>query len=79
VSYGSSWAEMNELNQTLPKAHCDGRLTFVRYEMLRAMRRAARHARLERPQVERIFWDNGVELVEAVRRDLDRVLGPARG
>jgi glutamate-1-semialdehyde 2,1-aminomutase len=71
VSYGSSWGEMNEKNQTLNKAHCDGRLTFVRYEMLRAMRRAARHASLSRVEIEDLFYNNAASLVEAARRDVN--------
>ena len=38
VAWGYSWTQMDENNQTFNKAHCDGRMTFVRYEMLRAMR-----------------------------------------
>ena len=77
VSYGSSWGEMNETNQTLNKAHCDGRMTFVRYEMLRSMRRAARHTGLGRREIEDLFYDNGARLVEAARGDLNRALGKA--
>ncbi len=66
VTYGFSWGEMDELNQTLNKTHCDGRFTFVRYEMLRGMRRAARYAGLSRLQVENIFYNNGQRLIERV-------------
>lgn len=75
VSYGSSWGEMNESNQTLNKAHCDGRMTFVRYEMLRAMRRAARHAGFSRSDIENLFYHNGANLVEAARRDVNASAG----
>src|SRR5262249_25559849 len=75
VSYGISWGEMNESNQTLNKAHCDGRMTFVRYEMLRAMRRAARRAGFGRSEIEDRFYHNGADLVEAAGRDLNAAAG----
>jgi glutamate-1-semialdehyde 2,1-aminomutase len=68
---------MDELNQNLNKSHCDGRMTFVRYEMLRAMRRAAHHAHLGRQQVEDIFHNNAARLIESARKDLAEVLGPS--
>ncbi len=72
ISYGSghSWAEMNEQNQTLNRSHCDGRMTFVRYEMLRAIRRAAQYTGLGRSAIEDIFHGNAATLIDSIRRDL---------
>jgi predicted TIM-barrel fold metal-dependent hydrolase len=75
VTYGRSWAQMDELNQTLNRAHCDGRFTFVRYEMLRGMKRAAIYANLTKAQIDAIFYDNGRKLIEDTRRNLNRILG----
>ncbi|MFN0165362.1 MAG: amidohydrolase family protein [Bryobacteraceae bacterium] len=70
VAWGRSWSNMDETNQTLLRSHCDGRFTFVRYEMLRAMRRAAGHARFTRAQVEDIFYNNAADLIGRVQRGL---------
>ena len=50
-------------------------MTFVRYEMLRAMRQAAPNARLSRAQIEDVFYNNGASLIESVRRDMTSILG----
>ena len=44
VAFGFAWAYLSETNHTLNLSHCDGRMTFTRYEQLRAMRRAAHAA-----------------------------------
>jgi Amidohydrolase len=74
VTYGYSWAEMDENNQTLNRSHCDGRFTFVRYEMLRGMKRAAMYARLTKQQVEAMFYDNGRNLIAGAEHDLKEAL-----
>jgi len=78
IAYGRAWASMHEQNQNLNTDHCDGRMTFVRYEMLRAMKRAARHAGYGPAQIEKLFFHNAVRLIEDTRRDLDEALGPVR-
>jgi len=75
TAWGHAWAEMNETNQTLSAGHCDGRLTFVRYEMLRAMRRAAKHAHLTPSQIEDVFYNNGASLIASIQQDLAAALG----
>lgn len=67
IAYGYSWVQMDETNQSFRISHCDGRMTFVRYEMLRAMRAAARHAGLAREGIEALFHGNASRLVETVR------------
>lgn len=75
IAFGKAWVSMHEANQTFNVDHCDGRMTFTRYEMLRAMKRAAKHARLTPEQIEDLFWNNAVRLVADIRRDMDAVLG----
>lgn len=65
---------MDKQNQTFNTDHCDGRMTFVCYEMLRAMRRAARNQRMTRNQIEDVFFNNAARLVEDVWSDLTRYL-----
>jgi len=49
-------------------------VSFVRYEMLRAMRRAALNQRLTRGQIEDVFYNNAARLVEDVWNDMSRSL-----
>jgi hypothetical protein len=49
-------------------SHCEPRMTFTRYEQLRAMRRAARRLGMTRQQNEALFHDTAVRLIESVRR-----------
>jgi len=74
IAWGYGWELMDSRNQTFNTDHCDGRMTFVRYEMLRAMRRAARNQRLTRNQIEDVFFNNAARLVEDVWNDLTRCL-----
>lgn len=76
IAWGYAWSQIDEHNQKLSVVHCDGRMTFVRYEMLRAMKRAAKYAGLNRQQIEDIFYNNADRLVNAVRNDLEHALGP---
>ena len=45
----------------------DLRLTFYGYESLRALRYAARWAKLSKEQIQAIFYDNSVNLIQSVR------------
>lgn len=67
VSFGFAWAYLSPKNQTLNLAHCDGRLTFTRYEQLRAMQRAARRLGITPAQHEALFFDTAMNLVQSVR------------
>ncbi len=40
VAFGRSWVAMSTDNQSFNVDHCDGRMTFTRYEMLRGMKQA---------------------------------------
>lgn len=74
IAWGYGWELMDGRNQTFNTDHCDGRMTFVRYEMLRAMRRAALNQRLTRGQIEDVFYNNAARLVEDVWNDVSRSL-----
>lgn len=74
VAWGYCWSQMDDTNQTLMRSHCFGGFTFVRYEMLRAMKRAARYAGLTRSQIEDVFYNNAARLVEDARNSLEKAL-----
>ena len=74
VAFGYCWSQLDEGNQSVNVSHCTSGFTFVRYEMLRAMRRAARNAKLTKAQIEDIFYNNANSLVKAAQADLERAL-----
>jgi glutamate-1-semialdehyde 2,1-aminomutase len=67
VSFGFAWAYLSEKNHSLNLSHCESRMTFTRYEQLRAMQRAARRLGMTRVQTEALFHDTAVALVAASR------------
>jgi glutamate-1-semialdehyde 2,1-aminomutase len=75
IAYGRAWVTMTESNQTFNTDHCDGRMTFTRYEMLRGMRRAARKAGFTQDDIEDLFLRNAERLIGDTRRDLQSALG----
>lgn len=70
IAYGRAWAYLSESNHTMSLCHCDGRMTFTRYEQLRAMRRAAGRLGMTRPQREALFHDIAVDLLQSVGQPL---------
>jgi glutamate-1-semialdehyde 2,1-aminomutase len=48
-------------------AHCDPRMTFVRYEQLRAMKRGSRQVGLSTAQREALFYGTARALVDSVQ------------
>lgn len=72
IAWGYGWEQLDGNNFTAKPKHCDGRMTFGRYEMLRAIRRAAQYAGLSRSQIEGIFYGNGNRLVTEARADLEK-------
>jgi hypothetical protein len=70
VSFGRAWSFLSESNHSLALSHCDGRMTFTRYEQLRAMRRAAMRACLTSRQIDELFYFTALQLVEAARESL---------
>ncbi|MEO6908426.1 MAG: amidohydrolase family protein, partial [Abditibacteriaceae bacterium] len=70
ISWGHSWAYLSPENQNLNVLHCDGRLTFVRYEQLRAMRHAAQRYGATAAQTAALFNDTAKALVAEVKEGL---------
>jgi predicted TIM-barrel fold metal-dependent hydrolase len=68
ITFGRAWAFLSEKNHTLNLTHCDPRMTFVRYEQLRAMRVAARALGLGARDIEKLFCHTAERLVADVRR-----------
>ena len=67
ITFGRAWAFVGERTPGLDLSHCDPRATFVCYESLRALRRAALALDVPEAEIEDIFWNNAAELVERVR------------
>lgn len=67
IAFGRAWAYLSETNHSLGLSHCDPRMTFTRYEQLRAMRRAADCLGLTPDHHRAIFHDTAAGLIAAVR------------
>jgi glutamate-1-semialdehyde 2,1-aminomutase len=67
ITFGYAWSFLSENNHSLDLSHCNPQMTFVRYEQLRAMRRAAIGAGLSPSQISDLFCDTAIRLVTAVR------------
>jgi glutamate-1-semialdehyde 2,1-aminomutase len=63
ITFGYAWAELNELNQNLNLSHCSSGMTFIRYESLRAFRRACRRHGFGKREIDRLFRGNAEELL----------------
>jgi glutamate-1-semialdehyde 2,1-aminomutase len=63
ISFGFAWAYLSEKNHALDLSHCEQRMTFTRYEQLRAMRRAARRLGMTKAQNQALFHDTAANLV----------------
>ncbi len=68
ITFGRAWAYLSSENHHLGLAHCDDRMTFIRYEQLRAMKRGARHLGLTAAQRQALFHDTARNLIDSVRR-----------
>lgn len=66
IAFGHAWAFLSETNHGLNLSHCDSRMTFTRYEQLRAMKRATVRANLSPTQIEALFHTNARQLVDSV-------------
>jgi glutamate-1-semialdehyde 2,1-aminomutase len=67
ISFGYGWAYLSETNHSIDLSHCDPRMTFTRYEQLRAMRRATRRLGLTPEQIDGLFSTTAERLVKSVR------------
>jgi glutamate-1-semialdehyde 2,1-aminomutase len=70
IAFGRAWAFLSESNHSLDLSHCDPRMTFTRYEQLRAMRRAVLRLGLDRGQIEDLFCNTATRLVDSARSRL---------
>lgn len=75
IAFGYAWAFLSEANHQLSLGHCDSRMTFIRYEQLRAMKRGARQLGLDAGQREALFHDTARSLVDEARRDVRAAIG----
>lgn len=66
ITFGRAWAYLSPSNHSMSLAHCDARMTYVRYEQLRAMKRGARQIGLSTAQREALFHDTARSLVDSV-------------
>ena len=64
IAFAYGWALLREDNHRFDLSHCDPRMTFMLYEELRALCRAAFNAGLTRAQIEDIFYNNAIQLLE---------------
>lgn len=65
ITFAYAWAFLSKENHTLNLSHCNGQMTFVRYEQLRAMRRAAERLRLTCTQIDDLFYGTAARLVRS--------------
>lgn len=66
VTFGRAWAYLSPDNHGMGLTHCDPRMTYVRYEQLRAMKRGARQIGLTTAQRQALFYGTARALVESV-------------
>lgn len=67
ISFGYAWAYLSETNHNVNLSHCDARMTFTRYEQLRAMKRASDAVGLSRDNIEAMFSGNAERLISLCR------------
>lgn len=68
IAFAHGWAFVSAHNRTFDVSHCDGRMTFVRYEQLRAMKQACTWHKLTQIQIEAMFFGTASDLIDSVRR-----------
>jgi glutamate-1-semialdehyde 2,1-aminomutase len=66
IAFGKAWTALTPSNHSLKLTHCDDRMTFIRYEQLRAMKRGARQIGLNTKQKKALFHDTAYNLVNSV-------------
>lgn len=68
ITFGNAWAYLSLTNHTMSLTHCDPRMTYIRYEQLRAMKRGARQIGLNTAQREALFHGTARALVNSVKQ-----------
>ena len=64
ITFGHAWASLEEGNHQFNLSHCDERMTFVRYESLRAFRRAVCRHGYGPQEIGKLFFGNARQLVD---------------
>ena len=67
ITFGKAWTFLSPENNFLNLDHCDERMTFIRYEQLRAMKRGARQIGLNIEQKKALFHDTARKLIDSVK------------
>lgn len=70
IAFGRAWSCLTPDNHDMRLTHCDPRMTYIRYESLRAMKRGARQTGLDEAARRALFHDTARGLVDTVRADL---------
>ena len=68
IAFGKAWTALTPYNHSLKLTHCDERMTFIRYEQLRAMKRGARQIGLDQKQREALFHDTAYKLINSIKK-----------
>jgi glutamate-1-semialdehyde 2,1-aminomutase len=68
MTFGHAWAYLTENNHQFNLSHCDPRMTFTRYEGLRAFQRATNRHGYGKVEIEQLFYTNAVNLIRATER-----------
>ena len=76
ITFGRAWSFLSESNQQLALGHCDPRMTFTRYEQLRAMRRAALRTGLNSVEIDELFYATAVRLIRKVSEQTSSTPAP---
>jgi glutamate-1-semialdehyde 2,1-aminomutase len=63
ITFGYAWVEMNEQNSPFHPDHCDPQMTYIRYESLRVLKRAAGNLCLSKEQIQNLFLGNARSLL----------------
>jgi hypothetical protein len=59
---------MNKENTPFYPDHCDLRMTYIRYESFRALKRAAGNLSLSKEQIRNLFLGNAGSLLSIVKK-----------
>ena len=67
ITFGFAWTYLSEENHRFNLSHADPRMTFTRYEQLRAMSRAAKRLALTTKQIDMLFAGTAEALLQSTR------------
>ena len=68
IAFGKAWTGLDPYNHSLKLSHCDERMTFIRYEQLRAMKRGSRQIGLDQKKRKALFHDTAYDLINSVKK-----------